>query len=46
MDFNHNKGQNNNIKISHEPLENQIKFKYLGTTATSQNYVQEKIIPI
>jgi hypothetical protein len=41
MVFNHNKGQNSNIIRPHERLENQVKVKYLGTTATSENYVQE-----
>jgi hypothetical protein len=33
-----NAGQNNDIKIA-DPFENVAQFKYLGTTATNQNYI-------
>jgi hypothetical protein len=32
-----NSGQNQNIRIANEWLENMGKFKYLGTTLTNQN---------
>jgi hypothetical protein len=31
------------IKIANRPLENVSQFKYLGTTVSDQNFIQEKI---
>jgi hypothetical protein len=36
-------GQKHSIKIANRPFEDVTKFKYLGTTVTDQNYIQEKI---
>jgi hypothetical protein len=38
-----NVGQNRDIKISNRPFENVSQFKYLGTTVTNQNSIQEEI---
>jgi hypothetical protein len=38
-----NAGQNHNIKIVDKSFENVAQFKYLGTTETNQNLVQEEI---
>jgi hypothetical protein len=38
-----NTGQNHNIKIGDRSFENVAQFKYLGTTVTNQNLIQEEI---
>jgi hypothetical protein len=38
-----NAGQNHDIKIANRSFENVAKFRYLGTTITNQNLIQEEI---
>jgi hypothetical protein len=38
-----NIGRNGNIKIANVSFENVSQFKYLGTTVTNQNLIQEEI---
>jgi hypothetical protein len=38
-----NAGQNRDTKIGNRSFENVSQFKYLGTTATNQNLIQEEI---
>jgi hypothetical protein len=38
-----NLGQNRDIVISNRPFENVSQFKYLGTTITNRNLIQEEI---
>jgi hypothetical protein len=38
-----NAGQNHNIKIANRYFENVEQFRYLGTTITNQNLIQEEI---
>jgi hypothetical protein len=38
-----NAGQNHDMKIANTSFENVVQFKYLGTTATDQNLIQEEI---
>jgi hypothetical protein len=38
-----NIGQNHDIKIADRCFENLAQFKYLGTTITNQNLIQEEI---
>jgi hypothetical protein len=38
-----NVGQNRDIKIANGLFENVSQFKYLGTTATNQNFIQKEI---
>jgi hypothetical protein len=39
-----NAGQNHDIKIASRCFENVAEFKYLGTTLTSQDLIQEEIM--
>jgi hypothetical protein len=39
----HNVGQNRDLKIANRSFENVSQFKYLGTTVTNQNLIQEEI---
>jgi hypothetical protein len=36
-------GQNHDIKIGEECFQNVAQFRYLGTTITNQNRIQEEI---
>jgi ribosomal protein S2 len=36
-------GQNHDTKITNRSFENVAQFKYLGTTITNQNLIQEEI---
>jgi hypothetical protein len=38
-----NGDQNHDIKIANKSFENVVQFKYLGTTITNQNLIQEEI---
>jgi hypothetical protein len=38
-----NVGQNGDIKVANRSFENVSQFKYLGTTVTNQNLIQEEI---
>jgi hypothetical protein len=38
-----NAGQNHGINTANKPSENVAQFKYLGTTVTNQNLIQEEI---
>jgi hypothetical protein len=38
-----NSGQNQNIRMANESFEKVAKFKYLGTTLTNQNDIQDEI---
>jgi hypothetical protein len=38
-----NVSQNRDIKIANRSFENVSQFRYLGTTATNQNLIQEEI---
>jgi hypothetical protein len=37
-----NAGQNHDIKIANRCFDNVAQFKYLGTTVTNQNLIQEE----
>jgi hypothetical protein len=43
MSRNRNAGKNNKIYIPNRPFENVAQFKYLGTTVTNQNLINEEI---
>ena len=43
MSRDHNAGRSHNIKIDNSSSERAEDFKYLGTTLTNQNYIQEEI---
>jgi hypothetical protein len=38
-----NVGQNRDIEIANRSFENVSQFKYLGTTVTNQNFIQEEV---
>jgi hypothetical protein len=38
-----NAGQNHDIKIGNRCFENVAQFRYLGTTITNENLIQEEI---
>jgi hypothetical protein len=38
-----NAGQNHDIKIGNRCFENVAQFRYLGTTITNQNLIQEEL---
>jgi hypothetical protein len=38
-----NAGQNHSIKTAKKYFENVAQFRYLGTTVTNQNLIQEEI---
>jgi hypothetical protein len=42
MSRHQNAGQNHNVKIANRSFENMAQYKYLGTTAASQNLLQEE----
>jgi hypothetical protein len=37
-----NIGQNRDIEIANRPLENVLQLKYLGTSVTNPNLIQEE----
>jgi sorting nexin-29 len=43
LSIHQNVGQNRGIKIANKSLENVTQFKYLGTTVTNQNLIQEEV---
>jgi hypothetical protein len=43
MSRHQNAGQNHNLMTTNKSFENVAEFKYLGTTITNQNSVQEEI---
>jgi hypothetical protein len=43
MSLHQNAGQNRNIKVANRSFENVTEFRYLGTTVTDQNLIQEEI---
>jgi hypothetical protein len=43
MSRDQNAGQNHNVKIENKFFERAEQFRYLGTTPTNQNSIQEEI---
>jgi hypothetical protein len=43
VSWDQNAGQDREIKIGNRSFENVSQFKYLGTTVTNQNFIQEEI---
>jgi hypothetical protein len=43
MSRNQNAGQNHNIKLDNKSFERVEQFKYLGTTLTNRNSIQEEL---
>ena len=43
MSQDQNAGRSHNMRIENRSFERVEKFKYLGTTLTNQNYIQEEI---
>jgi hypothetical protein len=43
MSGDQNGGQNGNIKLDNKSLERVEQFRYLGTTLTNRNSIQEEI---
>jgi hypothetical protein len=43
LSWDQNAGQNREIKIGNRSFENVSQFKYLGTTVTNHNLIQEEI---
>jgi hypothetical protein len=43
LSHHHNAGQSHDIKIANKSFENVAQFRYLGTTVTNQNLIQEEI---
>jgi hypothetical protein len=43
LSYHQNAGQNEDLKAADRSYENVLPFKYLGTTITSQNLIQEEI---
>jgi hypothetical protein len=43
LSLHQNVGQNLDVKITNRSFENVSQFKYLGTTVTNQNLIQEEI---
>jgi hypothetical protein len=43
MSLHPSSGQNQNIRVANESLENGAKFKYMGMTLTKQNDIQDEI---
>jgi hypothetical protein len=42
MSHHQNAGQNHNFLIADKSFKNVVKFKYLGTTVTTKNYIHEE----
>jgi len=45
MSRDQNAGRSDNIKIDNSSFERVEEFRYLGTTITKQNFIQEEINP-
>jgi hypothetical protein len=43
MSCHQNAGRNNNVRTANRSFENVAQFKYLGTTVTNENLIQEEI---